>query len=281
MEHFDILIIGAGAAGISAAKGAYQAGCRSIAIADRKESLGGVLLQCSHRGFGAELSGPEYTAELTKDFPKDIVFFNNTTVLSLSADRTATLSGGRKLSFRQLILAAGCRETALGALPIVGTRPKGTYTAGQMQEMMNLHSYIPQGPVVIIGSGDIGLVMARQISELGIRTSIVEKEPVCGGMARNRRFLSDGLVELSCSCTVREIFGREHIEAVRLSDGRRLPCGTLLVAAGLIPEQELVFSLGNPHWLQLCGNCKTVHPMVEGVISEGIQAGISAWENMR
>ena len=281
MEHFDILIIGAGAAGIAAAKTAFQAGCRSIALVDRKKHMGGVLLQCAHRGFGAELTGPEYTDKLLKDFPEEVMFFSNSTVLSVSQDRTAALSGGKTIRFQQLILATGCREIPMGALPIVGTRPKGIYTAGQMQEMMNLHGVIPEGPVVILGSGDLGLVMAKQLTELGLAVTMIEKKSTCGGMARNQRCLKEYPIDLICNCTITEVFGERQLEGCTLSNGRYLPCKMLLIAAGLRSEQELIYDLGNPLWLHLCGNCSRVHPRVEAVIHEGNQAGLTAYENIR
>ncbi len=281
MESFDILIVGAGAAGIAAAKAAYSAGCRSVALVDSKAKAGGILLQCAHRGFGREQTGSEYAAELLRDFPGEINLITDTTVLSLSKDRRAILSGGRDIGFKQLILASGCREIPLGALPIAGTRPAGVYTAGQMQEMMNLHGFVPRGPVVILGSGDIGLIMAKQISDLDISVTLVEREAACGGMARNRAFLKESAVELICSATAAEIYGETRIEKLRLSDGRILPCATLLIAVGLVPERELVRDIENEDWLQLCGNCKAVHPMVEGVAAEGIQAGITAFERIK
>lgn len=176
MEHYDLLIVGGGAAGIAAAKAAYETGCRSIAIVDRKSSLGGVLLQCTHRGFGKKLTGIEYANRLLKDFPKDVTVIESTTVLSVDETRIASLSGGRTISFFQLILATGCREIPMGALPIAGTRPKGIYTAGQMQEMMNLHGFTPEGPAVILGSGDLGLIMAHQLDQVGIPVTLVEKQ---------------------------------------------------------------------------------------------------------
>lgn len=281
MESFDILVIGAGAAGIAAARSAYLAGCPSVAVVDSAAQAGGILLQCSHRGFGKEKTGGEYAAELLSDFPEGIEIILNTTVLSVSRDRKARLSGGREICFKQLILAAGCREIPLGALPITGTRPAGIYTAGQMQRMMNLYGFVPKGPVVILGSGDIGLVMAKQISESGISVTLVEKEAACGGMARNRAFLKESEVELICSATLTEICGERQIERVSLSDRRLLPCSTLLIAVGLVPERELLYGIENENWLQLCGNCRAVHPMVEGVTAEGIQAGITALERIK
>ena len=282
MEHFDILIIGGGAAGIAAAKAAKGA---KVLLADNKPVLGGVLLQCTHHGFGKNKSGIEYAADLRKEFPKEITLAQNTTVLSVSKERTALLSGrefGRKtVSFSQLILAAGCREIPIGALPIGGTRPKGIYTAGQMQEMMNLHGFVPEGPVVILGSGDLGLIMARQLSGIGLPVTMVEKKAQCGGMARNQRCLEEYPIQLLCSDTIREVQGYPHITGCVTEKGTAIPCQTLLIAAGLRPERELVSHLGSPDWLHICGNCNTVHPMVEAVIQEGKQAGITALEHMR
>jgi len=281
MKEFDILIIGGGAAGIAAAKGAYGAGCRSIAIVDRKKALGGVLLQCLHRGFGTGQNGPEYTEKLLEDFPEDIVFYKNTTVLSVTEDRIAHLSGGESLCFDQLILASGCREIPMGALPITGTRPKGVYTAGQMQEMMNLYGRIPEGPAVILGSGDLGLVMANHLAQAGIAVTLVEQKPVCGGMARNRRCLQAHPIRLVCNATVTEVTGEDRLEGCILSTGERIPCKTLLIAVGLTPDRETVLELGDPQWLYICGNCNRVHPMVEAVVNEGTQAGLAAWEAIR
>ena len=281
MEHFDILVIGAGAAGIAAAKAAVEAGCGSVALVDRKPTLGGVLLQCAHRGFGSGLTGREYTQALLRDFPKGVRLFLNTTVLAVEEKKIARLSGGRTISFCQLIYAAGCREIPMGALPIAGTRPKGIYTAGQMQEMMNLHGFVPKGPVVILGSGDIGLIMAAQIAALNIPVTLVERNDTCGGMLRNRRCLEELPIRLICSQTIDMVRGERQLEGCRLSGGEYLPCRTLLIAAGLRPDRALIAGLGSPPWLHLCGNCNTVHPMVEGVTAEGTRAGIAAGLTLR
>ena len=287
MEHYDILIIGGGAAGIAAAKAARGA---KVLLVDSKPALGGVLLQCTHFGFGKNKSGIQYAADLLQDFPEKITVALNTTVLSVSEDRTALLSGkefGRKeISFSQLVLAAGCREIPIGALPIGGTRPRGIYTAGQMQEMMNLYGYVPEGPAVILGSGDLGLVMARQLAEIGIAVTLVERRPHCGGMVRNRSCLREYPMKLVCNATIAELRGEKQLESVVLQNGVlqngvSIPCRTLLVAVGLRPERELISHLGSPDWLHICGNCNTVHPMVEGVVSEGKQAGIAAVEKLR
>ena len=281
MEHVDILIIGGGAAGIAAAKSAYAAGCPKIALVERKEALGGVLRQCLHRGFGQNLTGQEYGQNLLQDFPKTIRIHYGTTVLRVTKEKLAYLSGGEQIAFQQLILATGCREIPMGALPIVGTRPEGVYTAGQMQEMMNLHGYLPEGPAVILGSGDLGLVMAAHLAQAGIPVTLVEQKMNCGGMARNQACLRHPLIRLICRGTVAEVLGEPKMEGCVLSTGEMLPCKTLLIAVGLKPEQELTFGLGKPDWLQLCGNCNRVHPMVEAVVNEGKQAGITAWNHIR
>lgn len=281
MEHFDILIIGGGAAGVAAADAAADAGCKSVALVDRKPALGGVLLQCAHRGFGEGLTGTEYAHTLLRDFSKDISLFLNTTVLSVEKTKIAHLSGGRTISFCELIYAAGCREIPMGALPIAGTRPRGIYTAGQMQEMMNIYGFCPEGPVVILGSGDIGLIMAAQIAALSIPVTLVEQKDTCGGLVRNRRCLAEYPIRLICGQTITEVKGYPALTGCRLSGGEYLPCKQLLIAAGLRPDRALIAALGNPPWLHLCGNCNIVHPMVEGVTAEGTRAGIAAALTLR
>ena len=282
MEQYDILIIGGGAAGIAAAKAAAGA---KVLLADRKPELGGVLLQCTHRGFGKNKSGIEYAADLLTEFPETVSLALNTTVLSVSEDRTAVLSGkefGRKqVAFSRLILASGCREIPAGALTIGGTRPKGVYTAGQMQEMMNLHGFIPEGSVVILGSGDLGLIMAKQLAQAGLSVTMVEKGRFCGGMLRNQRCLEEYPIRLICEDTVTQIHGEKTIRGCTTKNGEYLPCGTLLIAVGLRPERELVAHLENPDWLHICGNCNQVHPMVEAVVQEGTRAGIAALKKLR
>ena len=150
-----------------------------------------------------------------------------------------------------------------------------------MQAMMNLHGFYPEGPAVILGSGDIGLVMANHLAEQGIAVTLVEQQAKCGGMAKNQRCLKKYAIRLRCNTTVREVCGEKILEGVILSDGTYLPCKTLLVAAGLRPERELIRDVEGSDWLHICGNCSTVHPIVEAVVSEGEQAGLSAYENIR
>ena len=282
MEHYDILIIGGGAAGIAAAKEA--AGAR-VLLADRRAALGGVLLQCAHRGFGRNQTGMEYAAGLVRDFPESVTLALNTTVLSVSENKTARLSGRdfgqREVSFSRLILATGCREIPAGALPIGGARPRGVCTAGQMQERMNLYGEIPQGPAVILGSGDLGLIMAKQLARAGLDVTLVEKKDRCGGMARNQRCLEEYPIRLILSDSIAEIRGEKTLSGCVTTRGEYLPCKTLLIAVGLQPERELTASLGEPEWLHICGNCSRVHPMVEAVVQEGKQAGKDAYEQTR
>ena len=282
MEHYDILIVGGGAAGIAAAK--ECAGAR-VLLVDRKPALGGILRQCSHHGFGKNKTGMEYASDLLTDFPEEITLALDTTVLSVTEDRRALIAGRefgrREIRFSQLILATGCREIPAGALPIAGSRQNGVYTAGQMQEMMNLHGFLPEGPAVILGSGDLGLIMAKQLAEAGLAVTLVEKLPHCGGIARNRRCLREYPIKLLCNATVTEAIGKKHLESVVISNRLQLPCRTLLIAAGLRPDRVLVENLGHPDWLHICGNCSSVHPIVESVVAEGQQAGIAALENLR
>jgi len=305
MKHYDIFIIGAGAAGIAAAKAAWKIGCRSIAIADRRAAMGGILLQCAHRGFGHEQDGPEFTERLLEDFPGEITFYRDTTVLSITNDRTAVLSGPslglQKIAFKQLILATGCREIPLGALRITGTRPHtrinisgrpcGIFTAGQMQELMNIHRQIPEGPVTILGSGDIGLVMASHLAEAGVKISgIIEQKETCSGMLRNQNRLQAYDIPYVFSTTIREICGYPELEGVVLTGGTYLPCRTLLIAAGLVPEQELLQKFvqnpisknpsetSYPDWIHLCGNARQVHPIVDSVVTDGARAGRHAYK---
>ena len=307
MGHFDILIIGGGAAGIAAARAAADAGCKSIALVERKRKLGGILLQCSHPGFGAGLTGGEYAAALVQDFPETVTLFFGTTVLSVEPNKTAHLSGDRQISFSQLILATGSREIPLGALPIAGTRPKGVYTAGQMQEMMNLHGFVPQGPVVILGSGDIGLIMARRMTLEGAKVlACVEVMPYSGGLTRNIvQCLQDFDIPLYLSHTIVEIQGKKRVEkaiVAKVDENRRPIPGTemefdvdtILLSVGLIPENELTRQAGiamDPHTkgavvyenmeteipgVFACGNVVHVHDLVDFVSGESETAGAAA-----
>ena len=163
---------------------------------------------------------------------------------------------------------------------MAGTRPKGIYTAGQMQEMMNLYGYVPEGPVVILGSGDLGLIMAEQIARCGCAVTLIEQKASCGGMARNQRCLSKYPITLLCGTTLTEVLGDHTITGVVTADGLHIPCRTLLVAVGLRPEREVIYGIEDQPWLHVCGNCRTVHPMVESVVNEGYQAGLAAYQHL-
>lgn len=291
MEHCDIVIVGAGAAGIAAARSAHEAGCKSILLVDSKQKMGGVLLQCAHHGFGPQLTGVEYVQKLLEQFPKEIKVMLGTTVVSVSSDRTVVLSspscGLQKIRFEQLILAAGCQEIPIGALPVGGTRPEGLYTAGQVQELVNICHKLPKGPSVILGSGDLGLIMAEQLSLEGVKVAaMIEQKAACGGLARNQRCLEKYHIPLLCFSTVTEVLGQEVLSAVKISrsdteEEQIIPCSSLLVAVGLRPDRSLLLGLGSPDWIHLCGNCHRVHPMVEAVTAEGKRAGADAFERMR
>lgn len=282
MLSFDILIIGAGAAGLSAAAAACGAGCESVLVADSRPYPGGILPQCIHDGFSGGLTGPEYAGKLEKAFRKSgAELMLETTVLSVKADRTAVLSCRNCLitvSFRAVIFASGCREIPLGALKIAGTRPEGIYNAGQAQELINLQHRDLGDNVLIIGSGDLGMIMARRFTLCGKRvTALVEREKSYGGMARNYHACIEKYnIPIIYNCTAAEVYGDKRVSAVRLSDGRIIQCETLVIAAGLTPERELAAGLEETPWVYFCGNCSRVHSMVESAAAEGEETGKKA-----
>ncbi|MBQ6582962.1 MAG: FAD-dependent oxidoreductase [Mogibacterium sp.] len=281
MEAYDVLIVGGGAAGISAAGALWEAGCRSVALIDRKEDLGGILLQCVHTGFGPDLDGRAFAAELLRSLPAELPCFCGVTVTEIRPGRTVRLSDGRVVACRVLILAAGCREIPLGALPVTGTRPRGIYTAGQMQEMMNCHGFQPQGPAVILGSGDIGLIMAWQLGRIGLPVTVVEQADRMMGLPRNQERLAGLDIRFVPGTTIREIHGMPWITEVTLADGQEIPCQLLLTAVGLRPERELAEPLGGPDWILYAGNCSRIHPRIESVLMEGAGAAKRAVRMLR
>ena len=284
MRNCELLIVGAGAAGMTAAASAWEAGCKSIVLIDRAATLGGVLPQCVHRGFGLatygeELTGPEYLGRMAERLENTgVEVLLNRSVLSVSQSRTAVLSGREgllEISFCRLILATGCRENPIGALPITGTRPAGIFTAGQAQEMINLRHQDLGENVLILGSGDLGMIMARRFTLEGKHViAVVEKEKEYSGMARNyRRCMEQYHIPLICRATVTEVFGEGRIQGVivrHLDSGKNeyIPCDTLVTAVGLVPEQELVKNLGAPDWLRFCGNSSRVHDIVDSAVAE-------------
>ena len=290
--HAELLIIGAGAAGMTAAISAWEAGCRDILLVDRRSRPGGILPQCLHKGFGlasfgAELSGPEYTAHLVQRLETTGVHLAfGTEVLEIRSSRTAVLSHCRglvELNFERLILATGCREKTIGSLPLAGTRPAGIFTAGQAQEMMNIYRQDPGKEILILGSGDLGLIMAREFVLAGKHViAVIEKEAHYGGMARNfHRCIEPYSTPLLLRTTVTAIHGAGRISGVtlqHLDSGKKeqIPCDTLITALGLIPERELVRKLGEPNWLFLVGNCHKVHDLVDSAAAEAVQVGKKA-----
>ena len=285
----ELLIVGAGAAGMTAALSAWEAGCRDILLVDRRERSGGILPQCLHEGFGlasygTELSGPDYAERIAARLARTGVRLAlGTEVLAVRGDKTAVLSdrgGLSELRFERLILASGCRERSIGSLPTAGTRPAGIFTAGQAQEMMNLRGHDLGREVLILGSGDLGLIMARQFVLAGKHViAVIEQEARYGGMARNYRRCSEPYqIPIRCRTTVSAIHGEGRIRGVTLrclDSGAEefLPCDTLVTALGLIPERELVRGLGDPDWLSLAGNCHRVHDLVDSAAAEAEAIG--------
>ena len=267
MSKVDLVIIGGGPAGMSAAVAAYDAGLRDILILERDTSLGGILRQCIHNGFGLhrfkeELTGPEYAYRYELQVrERNIPFKLNTMVLDISPDKVITAMNSEDGLFTieagAIILAMGCRERPKGALNIAGTRPAGIFTAGTAQKFVNIDGYMPGKKVVILGSGDIGLIMARRMTLEGAKVEAVcELMPYSGGLARNiEQCLNDFGIPLMLSHTVVEVHGKERVTGVTIAkvDERRKPipetrqyieCDTLLLSCGLIPENELTRSAG-------------------------------------
>ena len=292
MERTELLIIGAGAAGISAACAAWDAGCRDVVLADRLPYPGGILPQCLHEGFGLsafgkELTGPAYAERLAERLAQTGVrFLPGREVLAVTKEKTAVLSGSgglEEIRFERLILATGSRERTVGSLALAGTRPAGVFTAGQAQEMINLHHWQLGDRIVILGSGDLGMILARRFTLEGKQVlAVLEQEAHFGGLARNyHRCIEAHHIPIRYRCTVREIHGMPRITGVTVEDldsGERelLSCDTLITAVGLVPERELVRGLGDPGWLFLAGNCRRVHDLVDSAAAEAERIGKEA-----
>ena len=317
MKNVDLVIVGGGPAGMSAAVAAYESGVKNLLILERDSHLGGILQQCIHNGFGLhrfkeELTGPEYAWRYEKLVHEyNIPYLTDTMVLDISPDRVVTATNSERgvftIAAKAVILAMGCRERPRGALNIAGSRPAGIYSAGTAQKYVNLKGYMPGRNVVILGSGDIGLIMARRMTLEGAKVhAVCELMPYSGGLARNiEQCLHDFGIPLRLSHTVVEIHGRERLEGVTIAkvDERRrpiaetreyIPCDTLLLSVGLIPENELSKTAGVPldhvtngalvdqdrqteiEGIFACGNVLHVHDLVDFVSEEAEIAGRSA-----
>ena len=318
----ELVIIGGGPAGMSAAVAAYDAGIRDIIILERDKGLGGILRQCIHNGFGLhkfgeELTGPEYAYRYENQvLERAIPFKLNTMVLDITSDRVVTAINSEDGIFTieagAIILAMGCRERPKGALNIAGTRPSGIFTAGCAQKFVNIDGYMPGKKVVILGSGDIGLIMARRMTLEGAKVEAVcELMPYSGGLARNiEQCLNDFGIPLLLSHTVVEIHGKDRVTGVTIAkvDEKRRPikgseqyieCDTLLLSVGLIPENELTKSAGieinritngasvdqnretEIEGIFACGNVLHVHDLVDYVSEEAEIAGKAAVDFIR
>ena len=317
MRKVDIVIVGGGPAGLAAAASAKKAGCDNILILERDSEHGGNLNQCIHNGFGLhtfkeELTGPEYAGRfIDQVLELGIEYKLNTMVMDISEDKVVTAmnreDGLFEIQAGAVILAMGCRERPRGALNIPGYRPAGIFSAGTAQRLVNIEGYMPGREVVILGSGDIGLIMARRMTLEGAKVKVVaELMPYSGGLKRNIvQCLDDFGIPLKLSHTVVDIEGKEHITAVTIAevgpDRRPIPgteerytCDTLLLSCGLIPENELSSAAGveinrvtsgpvvnesletNIPGVFACGNVLHVHDLVDFVSEEAGKAGASA-----
>lgn len=317
MKVYDIVIVGGGPAGMAAAVAAKKQGIDRILILERDHELGGILNQCIHNGFGLhtfqeELTGPEYADRFIGQVKSyNIEYKLNTMVMDVSRDKKVTAmnreEGMFEIQAKAIIFAMGCRERSRGALNIPGYRPAGIYSAGTAQRLVNMEGFLPGREVVILGSGDIGLIMARRMTLEGAKVKVVaELMPYSGGLKRNIvQCLDDYGIPLKLSHTVIDIKGKERVEGVTLAevDENRRPikgteefysCDTLLLSVGLIPENEISGSMGvelNPitsgpkvnerletsiEGVFACGNVLHVHDLVDFVSEEAAAAGKNA-----
>ena len=313
---YNVVVIGGGPAGLGAAVEAKRNGAGNVLIIERDRELGGILNQCIHNGFGLhefkeELTGPEYAGkfiEMVKE--ENIDYMLNTMVLNINEDKSIEALGEEGLINIQadaIVLAMGCRERSKGALNIPGYRPAGIYSAGTAQRLVNIEGFMPGREVVILGSGDIGLIMARRMTFEGAKVKVVaELMPYSGGLKRNIvQCLNDYDIPLKLSHTVIDIKGKERVEGITIAEvgpDRRpipgteeyYPCDTLLLSCGLIPENDISRGAGiemspitsgavvnesletNIEGVFACGNVLHVHDLVDFVSEEAAMAGKSA-----
>ncbi len=311
MYHVKLLIIGAGAAGMAAALAAEQSLCihhpeaepsDAILLVEREKTPGGVLRQCIHTGFGLgyfsrNMTGVEYMDAFTRQLAGSRVsVWCDTSVLEITSDKTAILCGpktGRILvTFDHLILATGCYEISFWSLGIAGTRPAGIFTAGEAQRLINICHENIGDQIIILGSGDMGQILARRVVLQGKKViAVIEQRPTCGGNRKNQHDCLEAYnIPVLLSSSIIEIHGRERITDVTIQNSITLqttdiPCDTLISAIGLIPERKLIRCLEQdgqyPDWITLCGNCEHVHTIVDNVSMQGSTVGISAIKKLK